>query len=98
MTLLLVLIMIVIVSRKGTIGVSSNGVTANVVFFFDRGTFWVLPVNLLLSPQKSQGIPFSPTCRNYFCSGPISVDPICLQPNIAILKIPESRFRDNSKS
>ena len=28
-------------SRKGTNGVSTNGVTANLMFF-DRGTFWVL--------------------------------------------------------
>ena len=32
-------------SRKGTNGVSTNGVTANFVFF-DRGTFWVLPLTL----------------------------------------------------
>ena len=38
--------------RKGTNGVSTNGVTANIMFF-DRGTFWVItPVNLLLSSQK----------------------------------------------
>ena len=41
---------------KWTDGVSTNGVTANVMFFVDRGTFWVLPVNLLLSPQKCLGV------------------------------------------
>ena len=45
-------------ARKGTNGVSTDGVTANVMFF-DRD-FLVAPVNLLLSPQKCQGLPFSP--------------------------------------
>ena len=31
--------------------------------FFDRD-FWGTPVNLLLSPKKCQGVPFSPICRN----------------------------------
>ena len=65
--------------RKGTNEVSTNCVTANVMLF-DRGTFWT-PVNLFVFIQKCQGVPFSPICQNhYFCSGPISVDLICLQP------------------
>ena len=45
------------------------------------------PVNLLLSSQKCQGVPFLPICQNYhFCSGPISVDPICPQPKGALLR------------
>ena len=48
--------------RKGTNGVSTNGVTANFMLF-DRGTFWVLPLNLRLSSQKCQGVPFSPICE-----------------------------------
>ena len=59
--------------RKGTNGVSTNGVTANFMLF-DRGTFWVLPLTCLYIPKsaraylvpQSVGIP-------YFCSGPISV-------------------------
>ena len=50
------------------------------------GTFWVLllPLNLLLSSQKCQGVPFSQSVKfHYFCSGPISVDPICPQPKTA---------------
>ena len=55
-------------ARKGTNGVSTNGVstngvTANLVFF-DRGTFWVLPFNMLLASQKCRGVPFSPVCQN----------------------------------
>ena len=39
------------------------------------------PVNLLLSPQKCQGVPFPQSVKiHYFCSGPIGVDPICPQP------------------
>ena len=56
---------------KGQNGVGTTGVTA-MFMFFDRGTFWGTPVNLLLDSKKFQGVPFS--------SGPIRVDPICLQP------------------
>ena len=49
--------------RKGTNGVSTNGVTANFMVF-DRGTFGCTPVSLLLSSQKCQGVPFAPTCQN----------------------------------
>ena len=47
-------------SRKGTNGVSTNGVTATCMFF-DKRTFWVItPGNPLLASQKCQGVPFSP--------------------------------------
>ena len=40
------------------------------------------PVNLLLYSEKCQGVPFSPICQiHYLCCGPISLDPICPQPN-----------------
>ena len=39
--------------RKGTKGVSTNGVTANFMFFVS--VFWGTPVNLLLSSKKCQG-------------------------------------------
>ena len=46
-------------TRKGTNGVSTNGVTANSVFFGQRD-FLGTPVSLLVSPQKCQGVPFPP--------------------------------------
>ena len=42
---------------KGANGVSTNGVTANFILF-DRDLLCT-PVDLLLSPQKFQGVPFS---------------------------------------
>ena len=48
--------------RKGTNGVGTNGVTADFMLF-DRGTLLGAPVNLLLSSQKCQGVPFSPICQ-----------------------------------
>ena len=50
------------ISRRGTNGVSANGVTANFMFF-DRD-FLGTPVNLLLSSQKYQGVTCSPVCQN----------------------------------
>ena len=38
--------------RKGTNGVGTNGVTANVVFF-DRGTFGVLPLAYFYLPKSA---------------------------------------------
>ena len=49
-------------SWKGTNGVSTNGVTANCMFF-DRDLLGT-PVHLLLSSQRCHGVPFSPNCRN----------------------------------
>ena len=46
--------------RKGTNGVSTNGVTVNFVFFEQRDLLGT-PVNILLFSQKCQGLPFSPT-------------------------------------
>ena len=41
------------------------------------------PVNVLLYSQKCQDVPFFQSVKiHYFCSGPISVDPICPQPNV----------------
>ena len=67
-------------SRKGTNGVSTNGVTANFMFF-DRGTFWVLPLTYFYLPKSARAYLFPQSVKiHYFCSGPISVDPICPQP------------------
>ena len=49
--------------RKGTNGVSTNGVTA-IFVLFDRGNFLGTPVDLLLSSHTCQGVPFSPICQN----------------------------------
>ena len=66
---------------KGTNGASTNGVTANFIFF-DRGPFWVLPLTYFYLPKSARAYLFPQSVNNnYFCSGPISVDPICPQPN-----------------
>ena len=66
-------------TRRGTNGVSTNGVTADFMFF-DRGTFWVLPLTYFYLPKSARAYLFpQPVKIQYFCSGPISVDPICLQ-------------------
>ena len=68
-------------SRKGTNGVSTNGVTADVMFF-DRGTFWVLPFTYFYLPKSTRAYLCSQSVKHFYnCSGPISVDPICPQPS-----------------
>ena len=49
--------------RKGTNGVSTNGVTA-VFMCFDRRCLLVLALNLLLGFPKCQGVPVSTICQN----------------------------------
>ena len=44
-------------TRKGTNGVSINGVTANFMFF-DRGTFRILPLIYVYIPKSARGYPF----------------------------------------
>ena len=64
-------------ARKGTTGVSTNGVTANFMLFA-RGTFWVLLLTFLYLPRSARAYLFLQSVKlHYFCSGPISVDPIC---------------------
>ena len=68
--------------RKGTNGVSTNGVTATFKFF-DRGTFRVLPLTYVYLPRSARAYLFPESVKNCcFRSGPISVDPICPQPKI----------------
>ena len=50
-------------SERDENGVGTDGVAADVMCF-ERGTFWGTPVNLLLSFQKCQGVPFSSICQN----------------------------------
>ena len=62
--------------RKGSNGVSTNGVTAIVYAFWQR---YLLGTNLSKSVNCAQ-VPLSPIRQNlYVCSDPIRVDPICPQ-------------------
>ena len=68
--------------RKGTPGVSTNGVTANFVFFLTEVLFGYRSVKIC--QQKCKCCTFSPKLsKKKKCSNPISVDPICPQPNLA---------------
>ena len=68
--------------RKGTNVVSTNGVTANFVFFYG-GTFWVLPSIFFYLPKSARAYLSPQSAKiHYLCSGPMSVDPICPQPNV----------------
>ena len=62
--------------RKWTNGVSTNGVTAFTHLFFD-GLFGYSCQGVLVYQFVS---------IHYFCSGPVSVDPICQQPNAGCLR------------
>ena len=65
---------------KGQNGVSTKGVTA-IFMFFDRGTFWVLPLTYCCLPESARAYLFPQSVKNNdFRSGPVSVDPICPQP------------------
>ena len=52
------------IGRKGTNGVSTNGVTAFLTTYFDRGTFWVLPLTYFYLPKSARVYLFSPICQN----------------------------------
>ena len=67
---------------KGTDGVSTDGVPADFMFF-DSGTFLLgTPVNLLYLPKSARAYLFPQSVKtHYFCSSPISVDPMCPQPS-----------------
>ena len=59
--------------RKGTNGVSTNGVTAN-LRLCDRGTFRVLPLAYFYLPKSARASLCPQSVRmHYFCSGPIKV-------------------------
>ena len=67
---------------NGHIGVSTNGSLH--YLFFDRGTFWVLPLTCFYLPRVARAYLFpQPVKIHYFCSGPMSVDPTCPRPNPA---------------
>ena len=69
--------------RKGTNGVGTNGVTAFLLGFWHRDFFLVLPLTYFYLPKSARAYPFPQSVKTRcFCSGPISVDPICPQPRI----------------
>ena len=49
---------------KGQNGVSTNEMGSLQLSCFGRKDFLGTPVNLLLSPPKCQGVPFSPICQH----------------------------------
>ena len=51
-------------ARKVTNGVSTNRVAASFMFCLTEGLLGGTPVNLLVSSQTCQGVPFSPICQN----------------------------------
>ena len=51
---------------------------------FDRGTFWVLSLAYFYLPKSARAYLVPRSVKvHHFCSGPISVDPICPQPKTA---------------
>ena len=80
-------------TRRGTNGVSTPGVTATFISF-DSGTFWVLPLTYFYLPKSARPYlcPHSHKIH-YFCSGPISVDPICPQPRHRAARSPSASAR-----
>ena len=67
--------------RKGQIGSALMGSLH--FLFFDRGTFWVLPLTYFYVPKSARAYLCSQSVTiHYFRSGPISADPICRQPNM----------------
>ena len=65
---------------KGQMG-SAVVVSLRQLHVFGQRDFLGTPTNLRLYSQKCQGVPFPQSFKTcYFCSGHISVDPICPQP------------------
>ena len=63
--------------RKGTSVVSNDGVTANKHVFFDRGTFWVLPLSYFYTPRSARARLFpQPDNKNItFAAAPFVLTP-----------------------
>ena len=55
------------VSRRGVDGVSTNGVTANSLFF-DRGAFWVLPITYFYLPRRARAYLFPQAVKHHFAA------------------------------
>ena len=68
--------MLVPPTRKGTNGVSTNGVTAFSFRFFDGETFWALPLTYFYLPKSARACLLPQSVKiQYSCSGPVSVAP-----------------------
>ena len=68
---------------KGQMGSALIGVTANFMFLTEF-VLGVLPLAYFYIPKSSRACLFPQSVKiHYFCSGPISVDPICPQPPTA---------------
>ena len=60
-------------NRKGTNGVSTDGVGA-IFSCFLSGTFWVSPLTYFYSPKSARAYLFPLSVKiNYLCSSPMSV-------------------------
>ena len=76
---------------KGQMGSALMG-SLEPFMFFDRGSFWVLPLIYFYLPKSARAYLFPQSVKNpYFCSGPISADPICPQPKTTALSQGERR-------
>ena len=65
---------------KGHMGSALMG-SLRILVLFDRGTFWVLLLTYFYITKSAGVYLFPQSVKNVcFCSGPISVDPICPQP------------------
>ena len=63
-------------ARKGTTGVSTNGVTANVMFLFNRGTFRVLPLTYFYLPKSARAYLFPQSVKFItFAAAPLVLTP-----------------------
>ena len=70
--------------RKGPDGVGTHGVDALLPLFGQRDFFRVLPLAYFCLPESARVYSFPQSVTiHYFCSGPISLDPICPQPRRA---------------
>ena len=71
-------------ARKGTDGVSALMGSLQMSCFLS-GTCWVFPLTYFYRPKGARAYLYPQSVKiNYFCSGPISVDPICPQPRRAL--------------
>ena len=69
---------------KGQMGSALMGSLQDCMFL-DRGTFWVLPITYFYLPKSARAYLFPQSVKiPYFCSGPISVDPICPQSKTSV--------------
>ena len=87
----------VILIGKGQIGFRTNGVTANFVFLTE-GLLGYSRQPTFYLPRSASPYLFSPICQKYyFCSGPISADPICPQPSVAIRARPCCEWHQSNR-